>query len=216
MTNRYPILLGFVIVAAMTAQAQAQIDGPEEDPDDPPAKASVVPVPLRLEHGLTMVTVSDLGLSPGLMSNALVLLGPVELGLAVAGENATFQYNRAQYGLLGGIRVRLGNIELDLAGTGGLALLGATGLGADEEVDPDDPHFVGPVYYVGGRMGATFPLFVSKRGQVRLGLLFAVTYERDLDASRARRSETGRELIAANRIGAERMGLQAAFVFGLD
>jgi hypothetical protein len=215
MTIRYPTLLGFVVVAALTAEAQAQIDRPAEEPDDAPAKASVVPLPLRFEHGMMMAAVSEVGLTPGLMSNALVLLGPIELGLAVAGENAVFRYNRTQYGLLGGVRVRLGNTELDLAGTAGMALLGATGY-SDEEIDPDDPDFVGPVYYVGARMGATFPLFVSKRGQVRLGLLFAVTYERDLDASRVRRSETGRELIAANRIGAERMGLQAAFVFGLD
>jgi hypothetical protein len=215
MTNRYPTLLGFVLVAALTAEAQAQVDRSPEGPDDPPTKGSVVPVPLRFETGVMMSAVSDVGLTPGVLSNFLVLLGPIELGLVAAGEEAVWQYDRTQFGLLGGVRVRLGNIELDAAGTGGLALLGVQYFASDE-IDPDDPHLVGPVYYVGARMGATFPLFVSKRGQVRLGLLFAVTYERDLDAGRARRSETGRELIAANRIGAERMGLQAAFVFGLD
>jgi len=137
-----------------------------------------VPVPLRIEPALLLaLSMEDEEFAPGVSMAGFALAGPIELGIAVSAESQLFLgYSRAQIAALAGVRPRFRYLEIDVAGTVGIAGINEAG-----DFLSDDPGASGSVEFVGGRVGAMVPVFVSKRGQVLLGVGASVGYEHDLD-----------------------------------
>ena len=178
-----------------------------------------MPVPVRLQFLAYLTYAEHDGFAPGIGGTAFVLLGPLELGLSTMGETQVAGYSRAQFAVHAGARLRSSRLELDLAGTFGGAAIYHAG-----EIFGDRPDAGGTVSFVGGRAGASLPLFVAKGGHMRFGVGLALTYEYDLSPYRETAvyspyddwyGDPARET-STYWIGTQRGAVQVAFMFGMD
>jgi hypothetical protein len=178
------------------------------------------PVPLRLSGSLYFVHAADAGWSPGLDATGLILLGPLELGLSASGKTQALGYSRAGVAAVAGLRLRVDDVELDVAGTLGLAAIHTR----FDAILGDDPGASGGVEVVGWRGSVSWLPLTADHGCTRAGFALFASYDVDLNpyvvtysyTETSWLSDEVSERTAMATIGTKRFALHAAIVVGFD